>query len=188
MSVSRTEKQIEQVKKHYNSETNCLDIVGEFAFSELVKTFQPAVYSISLHIFGKNKELANDCAQEVFIKVYKSIIAGKIHYPSRFHKWLEVTTKTTAIKLKKREANKSFLLDSATYKQFLERIEQIQSDRELVLELISPLSKKYKEPIEAFLGTGSITDAAKLLGCSQGEATKRIEDSVKKIKQIHKIK
>ena len=57
----------------------------EEAFSLLVKKYQAKVFSMALS-FAKNREAADDLAQEIFLKAFLAL--PKFHFKSEFGTWL----------------------------------------------------------------------------------------------------
>ena len=77
------------------------------AFEELVKRHQEIVFSLSFKLTG-NRELANDVAQEAFIRAWKAI--GKFRGDSTFGTWIYRITVNTAWTLRKK-AKKHYSLN-----------------------------------------------------------------------------
>ena len=77
------------------------------AFEELVKRHQELVFSLSFKLTG-NRELANDVAQEAFIRAWKAI--GKFRGASTFGTWIYRITVNTAWTLRKK-AKKHYSLN-----------------------------------------------------------------------------
>ena len=77
------------------------------AFEELVKRHQELVFSLSFKLTG-NRELANDVAQEAFIRAWKAI--GKFRGDSTFGTWIYRITVNTAWTLRKK-AKKHYSLN-----------------------------------------------------------------------------
>ncbi|EKD29146.1 MAG: hypothetical protein ACD_79C00041G0007, partial [uncultured bacterium] len=59
------------------------------AFSELVQKYQDKVFNICYRFLMQYEE-ANDCAQDVFVKVYRSLKTFK--YQSSFATWIYIVT------------------------------------------------------------------------------------------------
>jgi len=77
------------------------------AFEELVKRHQELVFSLSFKLTG-NRELANDVAQEAFIRAWKAI--EKFRGDSTFGTWIYRITVNTAWTLRKK-AKKHYSLN-----------------------------------------------------------------------------
>lgn len=71
------------------------------AFQELVGFYSHRLYTAAYRILG-NKEHAEDCVQEVFIKVYNKI--SSFNEQSKFSTWLYSVTVNTAIDLQRKHA------------------------------------------------------------------------------------
>jgi len=75
-----------------------LDLVKRFhegeerAFDELVLRYQDTVFRICLRFF-RDYEEARDCAQDTFVRVYRSI--GRFRFESKFSTWLYRVTVNT---------------------------------------------------------------------------------------------
>ena len=77
------------------------------AFEELVRRHQELVFSLAYKLTG-NRELANDVAQEAFIRAWKAI--GKFRGDSTFGTWIYRITVNTAWTLRKK-AKKHYSLN-----------------------------------------------------------------------------
>ena len=82
------------------------------AFEELVKRHQELVFSLSFKLTG-NRELANDVAQEAFIRAWKAI--GKFRGDSTFGTWIYRITVNTAWTLRKKAKKHNTLNIDDTY-------------------------------------------------------------------------
>jgi len=69
------------------------------SFQQLVEFYSHKLYTAAYRILG-NKELAEDCVQEVFIKVYHKI--GSFNQQSKFSTWLYSVTVNSAIDLQRK--------------------------------------------------------------------------------------
>lgn len=59
---------------------------NEKAFQELLSRHEEKIYT-SIYMFVKNTELAEDIFQEVFIKIIKTLRAGKYNHEGKFGQW-----------------------------------------------------------------------------------------------------
>ena len=85
------------------------------AYALLVKNYQRYVFTLALR-FTKNREDAEEVAQDSFIKVYKAL--GSFKQESKFSTWLYTVVYTTAMtSLRKRNANTVTLDDEANFIQ-----------------------------------------------------------------------
>ena len=87
-----------------------LDLVKRFqdgeerAFDELVLRYQDTVFRICLRFF-RDYEEARDCAQDTFVRVYRSI--GRFRFESKFSTWLyRITVNTCKNTLSSRQYRK----------------------------------------------------------------------------------
>ena len=98
---------------HFGEEVSNSELVkksqlgDKSAFEELVKRHQDLVFSLSLKLTG-NRELANDVAQEAFIRAWKAI--EKFRGDSTFGTWIYRITVNTAWTLRKK-AKKHYSLN-----------------------------------------------------------------------------
>ena len=98
---------------HFGEEVSNSELVkksqlgDKSAFEELVKRQQDLVFSLSFKLTG-NRELANDVAQEAFIRAWKAI--EKFRGDSTFGTWIYRITVNTAWTLRKK-AKKHYSLN-----------------------------------------------------------------------------
>ena len=98
---------------HFGEEVSNSELVkksqlgDKSAFEELVKSHQDLVFSLSFKLTG-NRELANDVAQEAFIRAWKAI--EKFRGDSTFGTWIYRITVNTAWTLRKK-AKKHYSLN-----------------------------------------------------------------------------
>ena len=98
---------------HFGEEVSNSELVkksqlgDKSAFEELVRRHQDLVFSLSFKLTG-NKELANDVAQEAFIRAWKAI--EKFRGDSTFGTWIYRITVNTAWTLRKK-AKKHYSLN-----------------------------------------------------------------------------
>ena len=98
---------------HFGEEVSNSELVkksqlgAKSAFEELVKRHQDLVFSLSFKLTG-NRELANDVAQESFIRAWKAI--EKFRGDSTFGTWIYRITVNTAWTLRKK-AKKHYSLN-----------------------------------------------------------------------------
>ena len=97
---------------HFGEEVSNSELVkksqlgDKSAFEELVKRHQDLVFSLSFKLTG-NRELANDVAQEAFIRAWKAI--EKFRGDSTFGTWIYRITVNTAWTLRKKAKKHSSL-------------------------------------------------------------------------------
>lgn len=128
------------------------------AFEALVNRYKNQVFTSAFFITGNSHD-ASDAAQEVFLKIYKSLhkFAGR----SKFSTWLFRLTTNTCIDLirkRKRITHKTKELDLGKDKKFsdrlnIERFSPVESeflrseDMKKIIKSIISLPVKYRVPI-----------------------------------------
>jgi len=123
---------------------------SEEAFASLVRTYQARVYSMALH-FTRNREVADDLAQEVFLKAYLAL--PKFRFHSEFGTWLyRIAVNHIKDYLRRKGRAKEVPLDdvreiaSAGEEETLvrERERSEEARRGLVLKVLEALPEKYR--------------------------------------------
>ena len=91
------------------------------AFEELVKRHQELVFSLAYKLTG-NRELANDVAQEAFIRAWKAI--QKFRGDSTFSTWIYRITVNTAWTLRKKaKKHYSLNIEGRSHKEIAEYLD-----------------------------------------------------------------
>ena len=120
------------------------------AFEELVTKYQPKVFSMALS-FTRNREAADDLAQEVFLKAYLAL--PRFHGKSEFGTWLyRISVNHIKDFLRKKGRAKEVSLDDVPEISFSdrERTEKAQQESEtearrtLVQRFVQGLPEKYR--------------------------------------------
>lgn len=120
------------------------------AFEELVRKFQPKVFSMALS-FTRNREAADDLAQEVFLKAYLAL--PRFHGKSGFGTWLyRISVNHIKDHLRKKGRAKEVSLDDVreitfSDKEQAERAEcerETEARRTLVQRFVEALPEKYR--------------------------------------------
>jgi len=120
------------------------------AFEELVTKYQPKVFSMALS-FTRNREAADDLAQEVFLKAYLAL--PRFHGRSEFGTWLyRISVNHIKDYLRKRGRAKEVSLDDVPEISFSDRERtekaQLESETEarrtLVQRFVQGLPEKYR--------------------------------------------
>jgi RNA polymerase sigma-70 factor (ECF subfamily) len=120
------------------------------AFEELVTKYQSKVYSMALS-FTRNREAADDLAQEVFLKAYLAL--PRFHGRSEFGTWLyRISINHIKDYLRKKGRAKEVSLEdvhevSFSDKEKTEKAEQereAENRRHLVREFVQGLPEKYR--------------------------------------------
>ena len=128
----------------------CLDGKQE-AFSELVSRYKRLIYSVVYNML-KNKEEVNDVAQEVFIRIYKSL--HKYNPDYKFSTWaVKITTNLCLDILRKKKIDAVSIDDAIGVSSDVDTPETkyIKKERsEKIREAIESLPEKYRMPIVLF--------------------------------------
>jgi RNA polymerase sigma-70 factor (ECF subfamily) len=120
------------------------------AFEELVAKYQPKVFSMALS-FTRNREAADDLAQEVFLKAYLAL--PRFHGKSEFGTWLyRISINHVRDFLRKKGRAKEVSLDDVPEISFSDReqAERAEQEREsearraLVQKSVQDLPEKYR--------------------------------------------
>jgi RNA polymerase sigma-70 factor, ECF subfamily len=120
------------------------------AFEELVAKYQPKVFSMALS-FTRNREAADDLAQEIFLKAYLAL--PRFHGKSEFGTWLyRISMNHIKDFLRKRGRAKEVSLDDVGEAAFSDKDQaaRAEQDREtearrtLVQQLVRGLPEKYR--------------------------------------------
>ncbi|GAP72554.1 sigma-70 [Candidatus Symbiothrix dinenymphae] len=149
------------------------------AFTPIVCKYQSMVLTVVMKIVG-NREDAEDIAQEVFIKVFKSL--EQFREEAEFSTWLyRIAYNTTLSELRKRKFYFASIEDNTAIEASDEEIEE--GDREAQLRHLDTALKQLS-PEEAFLITLHYLDKQSV------EAISKISDlSVSNVKvKLHRIR
>jgi RNA polymerase sigma-70 factor, ECF subfamily len=120
------------------------------AFEELVSKYQPKVFSMAMS-FTRNREAADDLAQEVFLKAYLAL--PRFHGKSEFGTWLyRISVNHIKDFLRKKGRAKEVSLDDVPEISFSDReqAEKAEQEREtesrrvLVQKFVQGLPEKYR--------------------------------------------
>jgi len=120
------------------------------AFEELVMKYQPKVFSMALS-FTRNREAADDLAQEIFLKAYLAL--PRFHGRSEFGTWLyRISMNHIKDYLRKKGRAKEVPLDDVCELAFSdkEQAERAEQEREtearrlLVQRFVESLPEKYR--------------------------------------------
>ena len=159
------------------------------AFEELVRRHQELVFSLAYKLTG-NRELANDVAQEAFIRAWKAI--QKFRGDSTFSTWIYRITVNTAWTLRKKakkhyslnieDTQEPVVIDEKKDPEFLainsdlssvlkKALEQIPIEQRIIVELKNIEGRSHKE-------------IAEILGISVTAAKVRLHRAHQKLRQI----
>ena len=126
------------------------------AFEELVRRYQRQVANIIYLTLGSREEV-QDIAQEVFIRVYRSI--EKFEFDASFFSWIyRITVNLCIDELRRRKIKRAFSLDflteGALQKEKKSKEEVLASDgilneekREIVLDALQKISQEHRQVI-----------------------------------------
>ena len=121
-------------------------------FRLLIRRYERAVYGMGLSFF-RNEEDASDFAQEVFLKVYRSL--SRFEGRSRFSTWLYKIAYNTAINGVDRKKEYQSLAEEGTGPPVsdLETPEKIllrQAAKQAILEALEELPERYRICVDMF--------------------------------------
>lgn len=127
-------------------------VIGcESAYRELIRRYQRPIYSL-IYRMVRNKELAEDLAQDTFIKMLNGIGSYRPEY--KFSSWLFKIANNAAIDHLRRRELDTLSLDGSPHAEGAEAVEattlQIGDDKESQLEEVT--SRELGAQIEAAVG------------------------------------
>lgn len=168
------------------------------AFEQLIEGYQRKIFNIALRMVG-NYDDASDLAQEVLIRIYKSI--GGFKEQSSFSTWVyRITTNVCLDDIRKKKNKKVISLDEEIKLDDGEMPRQLESDDAGPLELaerkelkkavsraINSLSEEHRlvvvlRDIQGF----SYEEIAKAIKCPEGTVKSRINRARQALKNILK--
>lgn len=170
------------------------------AFERLIEGYQKKVFNIALRMIG-NYDDASELAQEVFIKVYKSIRSFKEE--SSFSTWIyKITSNVCLDEIRKRKNKKVVYLDDDVKLEDGEVRHQIEDDspspeallerkeiKRVVKEAIQSLSEEHRLVIVMRDLQGmSYEEIGKIVKCPEGTVKSRINRARQALKEILKRK
>lgn len=151
------------------------------AFEELVAKYQPKVFSMALS-FTRNREAADDLAQEIFLKAYLAL--PRFHGRSEFGTWLyRISVNHIKDFLRKRGRVREVSLDDVGEVAFSDReqAEKAEMEREtearraLVQKSVLGLPEKYRVILTLRDIQGlSYEDVSRILRLSPGTVDSRL--------------
>lgn len=162
---------------------------SDSAFEALVSKYQPKVFSMAMS-FIRNREAADDAAQEVFLKAYLAL--PKFHLKSEFGTWLyRIAVNHIKDVLRKRSRAReipledvkelSFVAENGLEKAELEKEEAAR--RSLVHESVAGLPVKYRVILTLRDIQGlSYEDIAAVLHLSKGTVDSRLHRARKMLR------
>jgi len=166
------------------------------AFEQLIEAYEKKVFNIALRMIG-NYDDANDIAQEVFIRVYKSL--GGFKEQSAFSTWIyRITTNVCLDELRKRKNKKVVYIDEdlkgddgEIKRQFEateptpEMVAEKNYVKQVVNDAIQKLSEEHRTVIILRDINGfSYEEIAKITKCPEGTVKSRINRARQALKDI----
>lgn len=170
------------------------------AFEKLIEIYQKKVFNIAFRMMG-NYEDANDAAQEVFIRVFRSLESFKEQ--SAFSTWIyRITTNVCLDELRKKKNKKLIYIDEEIKNEDGEVKRQIESDeptpeilaekneiKKFINEAINSLSEEHKlvivlRDIQGF----SYNEIASITKTPEGTVKSRINRARQALKEILVLK
>ena len=163
------------------------------ALSQLYQSYYKRVYYLALKLL-KNREDAEDVAQETFIAAFNSL--SKLQNPAAFESWLfQITANRSRNQLRKNahtvdlpedEDGKTMLDDMPDPNEALipESVAQDAEQKRLVMQIIDDLPQQQRECILLFYYSElTVKQIAHSLGCSEGTVKSRLNYARQKIKE-----
>jgi RNA polymerase sigma-70 factor (ECF subfamily) len=159
----------------------------EEAFQELVETYKQRVFFIALRIV-RDEDQASDVAQEVFVKVYKSI--EKFQGRSSLYTWIYRIAVNLAINRSKRDRFKRMVSlselprpRSSKTPNPLEELEEKEL-RERIDQAIRALPEKQKAVfILKYFENMTHQEIARIMDCSEGTAKANYFHAIRKLRK-----
>ncbi len=162
---------------------------SDSAFEALVTKYQPKVFSMAMS-FIRNREAADDAAQDVFLKAYLAL--PKFHLKSEFGTWLyRIAVNHIKDVLRKRGRAREIPLDDVKELSFAEEnpLEKAETEKEdavrrgLVHESVASLPEKYRIILTLRDIQGMpYDDIAGVLHLSQGTVDSRLHRARKMLR------
>lgn len=158
----------------------------EEAFSVLVEFYLPKVYGLCLSLLGQRED-AEDCVQETFVKAWHSLQHFKSH--ASFYTWIYRIAVNTCLDLQRSNSRKMTLsLDEANENSEVSLRDRIRDERPLPDEVLE--GKEFSDRIRSSLAVlpemmqeilvlrdlqeCSYQEIAALLGIAQGTVKSRL--------------
>lgn len=149
------------------------------AFEQLFRTHQKRVFSVALNFFGGRSDLAEDVAQQVFLKLFRKI--GDFRAEAEFTTWLYRVTVNACLDEQRRRRRR---LNLADFFRFAEAASASSAQDEKIYEreisgevqkALAALKPKYRLPILLKYSENlSYAEIAAILECSEGTVASRL--------------
>ncbi|HLO81746.1 MAG TPA: sigma-70 family RNA polymerase sigma factor [Chitinophagaceae bacterium] len=159
------------------------------AYAELVGRYQHYVFTLALK-YCQNREDAEEVAQDIFIKVYRSLADFK--GTSKFSTWLYTITYNTSVTfLRKKKLNVSSMDDDRTFMQlesqessFSANLVEQKTRVNRVNEAISQLSADDAQIITLFYkGDQTLEEIGRIMGMEPNTVKVRLHRARHKLKE-----
>jgi RNA polymerase sigma-70 factor (ECF subfamily) len=159
------------------------------AYAELVGRYQHYVFTLALK-YCQNREDAEEVAQDIFIKVYRSLADFK--GTSKFSTWLYTITYNTSVTfLRKKKLNVSSMDDERTFMQlesqessFSANLVEQKTRVNRVNEAISQLSADDAQIITLFYkGDQTLEEIGRIMGMEPNTVKVRLHRARHKLKE-----
>jgi RNA polymerase sigma-70 factor (ECF subfamily) len=159
------------------------------AYAELVGRYQHYVFTLALK-YCQNREDAEEVAQDIFIKVYRSLADFK--GTSKFSTWLYTITYNTSVTfLRKKKLNVSSMDDERTFMQlesqessFSANLVEQKTRVNRVNEAISQLSADDAQIITLFYkGDQTLEEIGRIMGMEANTVKVRLHRARHKLKE-----
>jgi RNA polymerase sigma factor (sigma-70 family) len=154
----------------------------QHAYSVLVERYQHFVFTIAFrHV--KNREEAEDMAQEAFIKAYRSLADFK--GDSKFSTWLYVITNNTCISYTRKNRMDTISLDEQHHNFIADDPKERRSQKSLIQQALDHLPDTDAQVITLFyLAEQSLEETGQILGLSLSNVKVRLFRARQKLKEI----
>jgi RNA polymerase sigma-70 factor, ECF subfamily len=155
------------------------------AFELLYEAHQRRVYSVALHFFGGNREIAEDVAQQVFLKIFNKLV--DFRQASEFTTWIYRITVNACID-EQRKTRRFFSIENFFGELRAKKTPDENVERREVADEISKaigeLKEKFRLPILLKYSEDlSYEEIAKVLSCSIGTVSSRLNRGHKMLAQ-----
>ncbi|MFO7975906.1 MAG: RNA polymerase sigma factor [Candidatus Hydrogenedentota bacterium] len=160
------------------------------AFSELARRHEQTVYNLALR-FMRNPSLAEDMAQEAFLKAYQKL--RKFRGDARFSTWLyRIVCNVCLSELQKRKRRRALSAGTEAEPSRTPDTTAAQADEaELIRRCVAQLPKRYAEAITLYYLQGcSYDEVAEIMEVPQGTIKTWMHRARKRLRDIvqHEVK
>ncbi|MBI1341832.1 MAG: sigma-70 family RNA polymerase sigma factor [Terrimonas sp.] len=159
------------------------------AYAELVNRYQPYVFTLVLR-FIKNREEAEEVAQDIFIKAYRSL--ADFRRESKFSTWLYTIVNTTCITFLRKKRLDTYSLDNEKVFEMADNVDsgfsanQVEQKSKLtmVTKAISMLNPDDAEVITLFYkAEQSLEEIGQILGLEPNTVKVRLHRARQRLKE-----